>query len=642
MTTSQNKAQPASRAHLSGAIHSQNTPMMTRGLLSVAIGISLSAVSITHASDYSSVTFFGDSLTDGGYFSPITQGVLGQPQSGQFTTNPDNVWATSFAEQLGTTAVTNTVGNPQTGNNYAIGGARAGEDVINTSFGAPIAVASANTQANSYLANNRVDPNGLYVVWAGANDLLAVNDNPANAIGIIGAAVQSQIETVAALKNSGANYILVPNIPDVGLTPDAISGGPAAQGQSTAITSLYNKLMLNGVASTGANIIPLDTFSLTQLIAANPTAYGFTNVTDRACGAGSSLLCGRDDLVAPNAENDYFFADGIHPTGRTHQMIADYANAVVTAPSQIGLLPHMATVAGLATTERLQSHMNQIQNNELNPARTLWAIGEVGNQEIAGFDGDSNTQVLLGMDFSHPNSNVAVSGIYTNITQNEFDSDNVRTGLDNIDIDEFGLGVYHTTTLERFANIRLDAAAGFGNMNVEVTRAVTLGDFKQNFDSEADGKRYYANLQAGYPMQVSSIDIVPYLGASVNRVKIDALNEQENSGIAMSFGEQKYTTTYGKIGIKANRLLADNFNVFGDLHYQKQLDDNREAVSARLNTLKNISFETPTIDTDDDNFGVTLGVSRNFGLLNANAGITHLQGDDDDSTSVFLGLSGAF
>ena len=41
---------------------------------------------------------------------------------------------------------------------------------------------------------------------------------------------------------------------------------------------------------------------------------------------------------------------------------------------------------------------------------------------------------------------------------------------------------------------------------------------------------------------------------------------------------------------------------FGDLHYQKQLDDNREAATTRLNTLRNISFETPTIDTDDDNF----------------------------------------
>ena len=73
---------------------------------------------------------------------------------------------------------------------------------------------------------------------------------------------------------------------------------------------------------------------------------------------------------------------------------------------------------------------------------------------------------------------------------------------------------------------------------------------KQNFKSEVDGKRFYANLQAGFPMQVILRYAVPYLGASVNRVKIDGLDEQENTGVAMSFDEQKYTTTYGKSASK--------------------------------------------------------------------------------------------
>ena len=179
-------------------------------------------------------------------------------------------------------------------------------------------------------------------------------------------------------------------------------------------------------------------------------------------------------------------------------------------------------------------------------------------------------------------------------------------------------------------------------MDVDVTRAVTLGGNKQEFKSNADGKRYYANVQAGYPMQLSSIAITPYIGATASRVRLDALKEQEMSGIAMQFDEQKYTTTYGKLGVKANHYLADTLNVFGDIHYQKQLSDNREAASARLNTIANISFDTPMVETDDDNFGMTLGVSKSFGLLNANAGVTHSQGDDDKATSVFIGLSGAF
>ena len=602
------------------------------------LAISLSVAAMSHANAYDSVTFFGDSLTDGGYFSPLTQGVFGVAESGQFTTNPDNTWATSFAEQLGTTAVANTFDGSQTGNNYAIGGARAGVDV--TAFNIP--VASANSQVDSYIANNKVDPNGLYVVWAGANDLLAAGEaeNPASAQATILGAVASQIETINTLKDNGAKYILVPNIPDVGLTPRAIEQGPVAQAQSTGATRLYNQFMLSAAANTGANIIPLDMFSLTQEIIASPAKYGFTNVTDEACGDNnSSLTCGRDTLVETDANENYFFADGIHPTGATHQLIADYANAVVTAPSLIGVLPHIATTTGLATNERLQSHVNQIQSSAQKPARTLWAVGEVANQEIAGFDGDSNTQVLLGVDFAHPNSANAVTGLYGNITQKDFENSDVGTGLSDIDLGEIGFGVYHSN---QFGGLQINGAAGFGNMDVDVTRAVTLGSNQQQFKSNADGKRYYANVQAGYPMQVSSLAITPYIGATASRVKISGLNEKEMSGIAMQFDEQKYSTTYGKLGLKANHTLMENLNVFGDVHYQKQLSDNREAVTARLNTLPNISFETPTIETDDDNFAMTLGLSKSFSLLNANVGVTHSQGDDDDSTSIFVGLSGAF
>ncbi|KRG35396.1 autotransporter domain-containing protein [Psychrobacter sp. P11G3] len=609
------------------------------------LAISLSIAGISHANAYDSVTFFGDSLTDGGYFSSITQGNLGLTESGQFTTNPDNTWATSFAEQLGTTAVPIVYLGNQTGNNYAIGGARAGEEVINTDFGFPVDVASAKTQTNNYLANNKVDPNGLYVVWAGANDLreAAEAEDPANAQATILGAVERQTETIQALKDNGAKYILVPNIPDIGLTPEAIGQGPIAQAQSTGATRLYNQFMLSGVAGTGANIIPLDTFSLLQQIASNPTAYGFTNMTTPACTedlvTDSSLFCGSSNLKIPDANETYFFADGIHPTGQAHQMIADYANAVVTAPSLIGVLPHIATTTGLATNERLQSHVNQIQSSEQKPARTLWAVGEVANQEIAGFDGDNNTQVLLGVDFSHPNSANAVTGLYGNITQKDFENSDVGTGLSDIDLGEIGFGVYHSN---KFGGLQINGAAGFGNMDVDVTRAVTLGSNQQQFKSNADGKRFYANLQAGYPMQVSNIAVTPYIGATASRVKIDGLKEKEMSGIAMQFDEQKYSTTYGKLGLKANHSLMENLNLFGDIHYQKQLSDNREAVTARLNTLPNISFETPMVETDDDNVAMTLGLSRSFGLLNANAGVTHSQGDDDDSTSLFVGLNGAF
>ena len=502
---------------------------------------------------------------------------------------------------------------------------------------------SSNLEIPSNLVNVRIQsipPTYFHIVQL--IPILSGWLHPASAVNIISLAAKSQVDTINTLKNNGANYILVPNIPDIGLTPTAIAAGADFQKSGTLLANMYNQSMYNGAVATGANIIPLDTFSLLQQVVANPTAYGFTNVTQPACRTPSSLVCGSSNLVVPGANESYFFADGIHPSGRAHQLIADYASAVVTAPSLIGVLPHIATTAGLATSERLQSHINKIQSSEQKPARNLWATGEFENQDIAGFEGDSNTQVLLGIDFAHPNSAHAVTGLYGNITQKDFENSGVRTGLSNIDLEEVGFGVYHSNTLDKLGGVQINGAVGFGNLDVDVTRAVTLGGNKQEFNSNADGKRYYANLQAGYPMQLSSLAITPYIGATASRVRLDGLKEQEMSGIAMQFDEQKYTTTYGKLGVKANHNLADTLNIFGDVHYQKQLSDNREAASARLNTIANISFDTPIIQTDDDNFGMTLGVSKNFGQLNANAGVTHSQGDDDKSTSLFVGVSSTF
>ncbi|WP_261870119.1 autotransporter domain-containing protein [Psychrobacter sp. JCM 18901] len=65
--------------------------------------------------------------------------------------------------------------------------------------------------------------------------------------------------------------------------------------------------------------------------------------------------------------------------------------------------------------------------------------------------------------------------------------------MSDINLGEVGFGVYHSN---KFGGLQINGAAGFSNMDVDVTRAVTLGSNQQQFKSNADGKRFYANLQA--------------------------------------------------------------------------------------------------------------------------------------------------
>ena len=625
------------------------TPSL-KTLSKAILAITLSSIGVSHASDYSSVTFFGDSLTDGGYFKKATE-ALGHPQSGQYTTNPDNTWVTPFAESLGLNSVQNTYDEATgqqttTGNNYAIGGARSGIDLQHDKYedttGKPLPVYSTRSQVDRYLADKNIDSKGLYTVWTGANDLFAVVKDVPNASNIISAAVSDEVATVKKLHDNGANYIVVPNIPDVGLTPNFVGTPLATFG--TGLVSQYNEALYSGVKNTGVNVIPLDTFSLVQQVAANPTAYGFSNVTDKACKNTSSVECGRADLDKPGAENSYFFADGVHPTGRAHRMIADYANAVVTAPGQVSVLPHIATQSGLATNERLQTHINQRQNQNhtlqsISPEG--WVSANINSLDVAGFESSGNAQLLLGLDFAHNNLPNAMTGVYANLGQSELDSSK-RTGLDKVDFDELGLGLYHSHNLGK---VQLNGALGYSTIDMEINRKVSLDNYTRHYKSDVDGSRYYASLQAGYPMQMGNMaqftntTITPYLGATANRVKLDAIKEgAADDPIAMQFDEQKYNTVYGTLGVKANSRLSNNLNVFGDVHYQKQLDDNHKEVTARVNTLSDMSFTAPKASLDDDSFGASLGLSRQFKSFLGSAGVSYASGDDDDITSVFIEL----
>lgn len=637
------------------------------------LAITLSGMGVAHASDYSSVTFFGDSLTDGGYFKKATE-ALGHPQSGQYTTNPDNSWATPFAESLGLSSVANTYDEESgqqttTGNNYAIGGARSSIDVKHKDYkdstGMPLPVYSSRSQVDTYLANKNVDSKGLYSVWAGANDIFAaseyINNNiggfltnkeetVAKAIGdYIVPAAQDQVSIVSTLHNNGAKYILVPNIPDVGLTPETIQADKNyGVKEFTVLGNLfaktYNETLYEGVKSTGANVIPLDTFNLLQKVAKNPSVYGFSDMSGKACKDVSSVECGRTDLAEPGAENSYFFADGVHPTGRAHHMIADYANAVVTAPGQVSVLPHIATQSGLATNERLQTHINQRQNQNHSTQSMSpegWISANINALDVAGFESSGNAQLLMGLDFTHSGLPNAMTGVYANLSRSELDSSK-RTGLDKVDFDELGLGLYHSHNLGK---VQLNGALGYSTIDMELNRKVSLDNYTENYKSDVDGSRYYASLQAGYPMalndltQFANTTITPYLGATANRVKLDAIKEgTSDDPIAMQFDKQKYNTIYGTLGIKASSQLSNTLNFFGDVHYQKQLDDNHKEVTARVNTLADMSFTAPKASLDDDSFGASLGLSRQFKSFLGSAGVSYASGDKDELTSVFIEL----
>src|SRR5690606_35654048 len=146
-----------------------------RTLLAVALALAAAPAfaqvsPAANDSPYSQAVFFGDSLTDSGHFRPALVQVAA-PQAailGRFTTNPSLAWSEYRADFCGTGAASDNQG----GSNYAVGGARAGEDSSATlPRGFTLPVASMTTQVANYLAatGGAADPNALYTVRGGNN-----------------------------------------------------------------------------------------------------------------------------------------------------------------------------------------------------------------------------------------------------------------------------------------------------------------------------------------------------------------------------------------------------------------------------------------------------------------------------------------
>ena len=570
-------------------------------LTSALVGITLNQV---YAQDFSQTIFFGDSLTDSGYYHPITKN-LNTP-SGAFTTNPDPVWSKVLAGHLGGSANPN--GNGQIGTNYAIGGAKSATEETNAELGG-IPIHSAKTQVANHLSTHKTDPNALYTVWIGANDLLQTGAN-ANTIT---AAAQNTAHTVNTLHHAGAKYILVPNLPDVGLTPRAI--GTNLGTQATLAAQVYNQTLYQTLAQTSqANVIALDTFTLLQEVAKNPASFGFSNTTDVACLTPTSLLCNKN-TVKPNADG-YLFADDIHPSGAAHQAIGDYAYATLQAPSQIGQISQQ-----LISQEAANNLINTRLNKPLSGSN-WWLIGTLNHTKYHAdkhhtkTDNPSHT-VRVGADLNKDSHSF---GAY--LKQSKQDNTQPQGGFD---ITATGLGVYHQ---KRFGRTHLNTQISLDKLNVKTQRNITLGTHKRTHHAKANGHQASAELQAGY--QFGSY--TPFVGVNIQHVKIGQLVEDEPVlATSMRFDKQNHKEAFIKTGVLVNQPLNHTLTLTGHLGINHRLINDEQTIQAGLQSIKTANNFTIPIKAGKKTYGdLGVGVHASLGATQLHAQIQAQIADKDN------------
>ena len=308
-----------------------------------------------HAGPFSNLFVFGDSLSDNGnnflagLYDP-SQVVSGNSYVPSYTYashvySNGPVWATYFASMLGVPLAP----SGASGGDYAFGGATTGTPGPGQN-GFPY---SLRVQVDSYVAGapgHAAQADALYVIAGGGNNARAAlglladpiaNPGGANSGAIIGAAALGFANDVGvmvdALQLAGAQHILVWNTPNLGLAPAVVASGGAATGSFLA-TVMNNAL---GARLTGeAGVTTFDLFGFGGMLASNPAAFGFTNVTD-ACGAVANANC-----------SQYAYWDGIHPTTAAHRALANAVALAVPEPETYALLALGLVVVALQARRR--------------------------------------------------------------------------------------------------------------------------------------------------------------------------------------------------------------------------------------------------------------------------------------------------
>ena len=192
-------------------------------------------------------------------------------------------------------------------------------------------------QTDAY-RNFNADPNALYIVAIGGNDIRDLV--PRSGAPLVGVEAEARLSAVAAritnevaqLYEHGARHLLVVGIPDVGLTPDYLGTENEAVRRSllTQYAERADALLKAGLAGltqpAGATLYNFDFLALTDAVTADPARHGFTDITN----ARTSVQAGALEPVG----GGFLFFDKIHPSAQAHAQIAAAIVEFIQAPGQ--------------------------------------------------------------------------------------------------------------------------------------------------------------------------------------------------------------------------------------------------------------------------------------------------------------------
>ncbi|WP_114192864.1 autotransporter outer membrane beta-barrel domain-containing protein [Edaphovirga cremea] len=541
---------------------------------------------------------------------------------------------------------------------------------LNYAAGRAVAVVQLNPQDNTasqvstYLeqVQGRADGDGLYIHWIGGNDLAVAALNPMTAANVAAYSASAAAEQVDALIRAGAGTVIVPTVPNIGLTPTIMElviqsaltpiQGAAVQAayaslnatstldaasrqqaihqalteaaqlgsnsavvqaaiaqamisaydnllvQTGQLTELYNSTEDRQLAQNGGNIVRVDVNGLFNEVVADPARYGFANTAGISCPVGVSSSVCQSTMPGFDASKVFLFADDFHPSPQGHALIADYLQAVLNGPSQVVALNQATMAMSRDTRATLDSRFQQLRFQD-NPQGTFGVFGGYAGQQ---YDYSGNINAGDGNATTH---NLTI-GVDYQLTDDWLvgallsGSHDDQQPSSRYDYTARGYLVSAFSALKIQENGWMNADVHFASMDYDnINRSMVLGPAERTERGSTDGQQIGMRLTAGWDFPLlPNLTTGPLAQFAWDYSNVSGYSEESDSSTAMRFGDQTYHSQIGALGWRMDASLGI-INPYAQISYQHQFgDDVYRANGGLKSTQTRFSVDTATQDAN--------------------------------------------
>jgi len=596
-------------------------------ITALAAVTSVSTLTAVSASGFNQFVGFGDSTMDSGYFryhstggspllapgvtvDPLIAATVAAGGSGAFL-GPGIVDTIQIAERFGLTA--NPVTMPGGGTNYANGSAQTYSTTQENGFAHGLYNnVPVTDQIANYLTdvNGRANPNALYMISVGGNDLTWLDQHPAvDPTTYIRSLSDALTASILSLHAAGGQNIMVLNAYSYARVVEADGYVSPANAINVNQSAEYASDLWTSLHAAGVNFIPVDDEGVLRYVSQHPTQFGFTPssvlTANPACGSTPGLFCTPADLVSPDAQQTHLWGDPNHLATAGQTIESDYMYSLLTAPTNISLIAENANQSGLSRTATIQRQVELSGQNRGPNGVNGWAAAAYGYSKTeteSYFPSDSGNpfQGSIGADYRTASGVVLGAALTAGYQSQDFSSGG------DFDQDEQTMSLYSAYQHDQYWG---NVIASYGFLQNDINRSVKLGIFTDQNNGDADGHSISLALRGGSDFKIGQFTTGPVVGAIFQETHIDGFTETGTTGVtALSFDSQTRESQVTQLGWRGSIELG-KWKPFAEATWNHEWNDDDRTVTTTLTSVLAPSYTTMATPVASDWGNATVGVS---------------------------------